>query len=75
MGLKNDSKAVVDAQGRVYGVRGLRIVDASIIPLLPPGHPQATVCESCRWRREVGQADELRADALAEKIASGILNG
>ena len=46
MGLENDSNAVVDAQGRVYGVRGLRVVDASIIPLLPPGHPQATVCES-----------------------------
>lgn len=46
MGPKNDSNAVVDTQGRVYGVKGLRVVDASIFPLLPPGHPQATVCES-----------------------------
>ena len=46
MGRKNDSNAVVDTQGRVYGVRGLRVVDASIFPLLPPGHPQATVCKS-----------------------------
>ena len=48
MGGKNDSTAVVDTNGRVYGVQSLRIVDASIFPLLPPGHPQSTVCEySC----------------------------
>lgn len=46
MGKKDDPNAVVDTQGRVYGVQGLRIVDASIFPLLPPGHPQATVCAS-----------------------------
>ena len=28
---------------RVIGVNGLRVVDASMFPLLPPGHPQATV--------------------------------
>lgn len=46
MGTSNDSMAVVDAQGRVFGVQGLRVVDASAFPVLPPGHPQATVCES-----------------------------
>ena len=45
MGRKDDKNAVVDTQGRVYGVQHLRIVDASIFPLLPPGHPQATVCK------------------------------
>lgn len=53
MGPKNDSNAVVDTQGRVYGVQGLRIVDASTFPLLPPGHPQATVCEYFWWRRGI----------------------
>lgn len=53
MGRKNDSNAVVDTQGRVYGVQGLRIVDASTFPLLPPGHPQVTVCEYFRWRRGI----------------------
>ena len=45
MGGNNDSNAVVDTKGRVYGVQSLRIVDASIFPLLPPGHPQSTLCE------------------------------
>ncbi|KAF8538469.1 GMC oxidoreductase [Trichophaea hybrida] len=34
---------VVDNRLRVYGVRNLRIVDASIIPLIPASHLQSTV--------------------------------
>ena len=45
MGAKNDSMAVLDSKARVYGVQGLRVVDASAFPFLPPGHPVATVCE------------------------------
>lgn len=40
--------AVVDSQARVIGVRGLRVVDASSFALLPPGHPESTVCKSSR---------------------------
>ncbi|KAJ5591643.1 uncharacterized protein N7459_002012 [Penicillium hispanicum] len=43
MGSSDDSMAVVDSQARVYGVKGLRVVDASAFPFLPPGHPQSTV--------------------------------
>ncbi|KAL8967475.1 MAG: hypothetical protein Q9183_002901 [Haloplaca sp. 2 TL-2023] len=43
MGPRNDSMAVVDSSNRVFGIRNLRIMDASVFPLLPPGHPQATV--------------------------------
>jgi choline dehydrogenase len=32
MGLPDDRRAVVDAQGRVHGIDGLRVVDASIMP-------------------------------------------
>jgi len=38
MGRANDSNAVVDSKARVLGVDGLRVVDASAFPLLPPGH-------------------------------------
>ncbi|KAJ5675255.1 Dehydrogenase patE [Penicillium maclennaniae] len=43
MGPRNDMMAVVDHKARVYGVHGLRVVDASAFPILPPGHPQSTV--------------------------------
>ncbi|KAF2635099.1 choline dehydrogenase [Massarina eburnea CBS 473.64] len=34
---------VVDPQLKVYGVQGLRIVDASILPIIPAAHLQATM--------------------------------
>ena len=43
MGKARDPRAVVDTKGRVYGVRGLRVVDASVFPFLLPGHIQASV--------------------------------
>jgi len=46
MGKTTDAMAVVDSQARVIGTTGLRVVDASAFPLLPPGHPVATICES-----------------------------
>src|SRR5215470_15303978 len=38
MGAANDRHAVVDAAGRVRGVAGLRVVDASIMPTVPRGN-------------------------------------
>src|SRR5438309_9604853 len=35
MGRSDDPIAVVDSQGRVKGVQGLRVVDASIFPVVP----------------------------------------
>ncbi|KAL9074758.1 MAG: hypothetical protein Q9161_002127 [Pseudevernia consocians] len=43
MGRTNDPMAVIDSQARVFGVHGLRVVDASSLPFLPPGHPQSTI--------------------------------
>lgn len=45
MGKPNDPNAVVDSRGRVFGVHGLRVIDASAFPLLPPGHIQSSVCK------------------------------
>lgn len=46
MGLANDSMAVLDSKARVFGLQGLRVVDASAFPVLPPGHPSSTICTS-----------------------------
>ncbi|CAG4932911.1 unnamed protein product [Colias eurytheme] len=43
MGAKNDSMAVVDPQLRVYGVDGLRVIDASVMPNVPTSNTQAPV--------------------------------
>ncbi|KAF2501072.1 alcohol oxidase [Lophium mytilinum] len=58
MGKKGDKNAVVDTRGRVYGVEGLRVVDTSIFPLLPAGHPMSTIY--------------ALSELIAEDIISGI---
>lgn len=45
MGKENDTSAVVDSRGRVLGVKRLRVIDASSMPLLPPGLPTASICK------------------------------
>ncbi|WP_249537019.1 GMC oxidoreductase, partial [Escherichia coli] len=37
-----DEMAVVDAEGRVHGLEGLRVVDASIMPQIITGNLNAT---------------------------------
>lgn len=72
MGVSSDRMAVVDHRARVFGVTGLRVVDASAFPILPPGHPQSVVC-----KYRVSKCDSRNAnraqDMLAEKIAANIL--
>ncbi|RYP20971.1 hypothetical protein DL765_002508 [Monosporascus sp. GIB2] len=41
--LPEEKGGVVDTQLKVYGIQNLRIVDSSVVPLLPPGNLQSTV--------------------------------
>jgi choline dehydrogenase len=43
MGPGSDEGAVVDPALVVHGIAGLRIADASVIPVIPNAHPHATV--------------------------------
>lgn len=59
MGKASDPDAVIDSHARVYGVRGLRVVDASAFAILPPGHPMSTICELCLGALQVVGGFEL----------------
>ena len=58
MGKADDETAVIDSQARVFGVEGLRVVDGSSLPLLPPGHPQSTI---------YALAEKIAADIIADE--------
>jgi choline dehydrogenase-like flavoprotein len=58
MGKADDPSAVLDEKLRVRGVKGLRVADVSIMPLLNSGHTQMPAYG-------IGEkaADLIRADA------------
>lgn len=58
----HDGQAVVDARLRVHGIGRLRVVDASIMPLIPTGNTNAP----CIMIGEKG-ADMIREDALVPR--------
>lgn len=67
MGTPCDKSAVVDPQLRVYGVKGLRVADASIIPLIPSGNIMAVVVAIAEKASDMIKADWLTENALGRK--------
>ena len=64
MGRRDDPMAVVDPEGRVYGVEGLRVVDSSIMPSITTGNlnaPTIMLAEKLA-DRVLGKAPLLAAD-------------
>ena len=45
MGKASDPDGVIDSRTRVNGVKGSRVVYASVFVILPPGYPMNTICE------------------------------
>jgi choline dehydrogenase-like flavoprotein len=45
MGKPGDKDAAVDGEFRVMGVKGLRVADMSVVPVLPSCHVQAVACK------------------------------
>ncbi len=66
MGQADDPLAVVDAQLRVHGVPGLRVVDASIMPTLVSGNTNVPIVMVADRASEFILADARRQDSGAD---------
>ena len=64
MGKASDEMAVVDSDAKVHGTEGLRVVDASALPFLTPGHPQSVIVSPLPYQF-------LYDDANASIVRSG----
>lgn len=55
--MPREDGGVVDSQLRVYGVQGLRVVDASIFQLIPRGNIQRSVYAVAEKAADIIKAD------------------
>ena len=74
-----DEMAVVDPEGRVHGIEGLRVADASIMPRIPSGNTNAPtimigekVADHIKGKREApSNADFYRSESWKQSQRAG----
>ena len=71
MGTDNDPGAVVDSRLRVIGVRGLRVVDASVMPTITSGNTNSPTLMIAERASEMIREDRRRIEAQ-EVIATAL---
>ncbi|SAL29591.1 GMC family oxidoreductase [Caballeronia humi] len=71
MGTDNDPGAVVDSRLRVIGLRGLRIVDASIMPTITSGNTNSPTLMIAERASEMIRADRRNVE-VQEAIATAL---
>ena len=64
MGAAADPDAVTDTEGRVHGVQGLRVVDASLMPRLPSAN---TNIPTIMMAEKIAGAIRARRRGVAEQ--------
>ena len=69
MGTASDPMAVVDAELRVHGTEGLRVVDASVFPDLVGGNINAAVVMIAERASDLIRGRET-LDVVARKVTS-----
>ena len=69
MGMASDPMAVVDAELRVHGTEGLRVVDASVFPDLVGGNINAAVVMIAERASDLIRGRET-LDVVARKVTS-----
>ncbi|MEK6422831.1 MAG: GMC family oxidoreductase N-terminal domain-containing protein [Burkholderia gladioli] len=69
MGRADDPQAVVDSRLRVRGVAGLRIVDASVMPLITSGNTNSPTLMIAERASEMIRADRRAGGAVEAVIA------